>query len=314
MYINEGDAWESRCAAFKSKVLDMFDRPRPSRMQETSAKAISKILNQNYTQNEKTVSGLVLPRIFKDTHTVVLNKRNFEGEVLKVVRSYEDEGLQSVECPVFVKDMVPGKDFGSTEKAFGLTDPVPDMVYGAQQSRFPKTGRQPPQMIQVLKNMASGVDWPFFVVENKSCERGIAEAENQAIRDGATIVNARLRLQSYSRQGDIPVKGADPDIFVFSCVWTPDLARMFVHWHETLEDGTSLFHMTKIRHYLMLDDTNGFADLRRDVHSIFDWGLLEYVPAAEKMYQQVVSMQNEQGFAEAVVEHGSAISTQASSS
>ena len=179
-----------RCPEFKKKIDKLFARERPSRMSDKSAKAAVKTLYKHYAQNEKTLFREFRPLVIKSTRTVSTLKRGMEGEIIRILQAYDDDGLMViVDCP-FVKDMVPGKNYTSEEKAMGLTEPKPDLTYGIQKPEFPPIIEAKLKMrCQAWRSVAPGMDWPFFVIEHKGCEDSIAQAENQAIRDGAVLVN-----------------------------------------------------------------------------------------------------------------------------
>ena len=186
-----------RCPDFKRKISKLFARERPSRMSEKSAKAAVKTLYKHYAQNEKTLFRHFRPHVIKSTRTVPTSKRDMEGEIIRILQAYDDDGLMVIEdCP-FVKDMVPGKNYTSEEKAMGLTEPKPDLTYGIQKPEFPPTIEAKLKMrCQAWRSVAPGMDWPFFVIEHKGCEDSIAQAENQAIRDGAVLVNGMYSFTS----------------------------------------------------------------------------------------------------------------------
>ena len=189
MRIHDRGAFE-RCPDFKKKIDRLFARERPSRMSDKSAKAAIKTMYKHYAQNEKTLFREFRPHVIKSTRTVSTLKRDAEGEMIRMLQVYDDDGLMVIEdCP-FVKDMVPGKNYTSEEKAMGLTHPKPDLTYGIQKPEFPPVLTTRLKMkCQAWRSVAPGMDWPFFVIEHKGCEDSIAQAENQAIRDGAVLVN-----------------------------------------------------------------------------------------------------------------------------
>ena len=131
---------------------------------------------------------------------------------------------------------------------------------------------------------------PFLVIEARSAEEGIGLAENQAIRDGSTIVNARRQL-NYMAQERIPHRpamssGPDEHSFAFSCCWNPDPAKIFVNWCQVMPDGTKVFHMNRVADYLMSREEE-LVKLRRDLHNIIDWGILTNRQAAEEVVAKI---------------------------
>ncbi|KAI4116007.1 MAG: hypothetical protein LQ338_007776 [Usnochroma carphineum] len=289
MRFNDWAALDDRCPEFKPFVLEIFEKERGSAMTERSAKAAVKTLQHNYTQNEITLFGKLRPKVIKDARSVPVTEFDAVGNLVFVSKSFEEDGLENVGDCQFVRTLLPGRDYSADEKAMGLAEPKPDVTFGRQQNLHPKLGPVPSKELQALKRVAPGMEWPFFVIEHKSGEEGIAVAENQAIRDGAVIVNSRLILnEKLQRPKYVAPPGADYDSFVFSCAWTPDLARIFVHWTEMQKDGGRLWHMHELFSYMIAREQE-IAQLRRHIHTILDWGLFTYAPEAQRVFEKVLA-------------------------
>lgn len=315
MLFNEKDAWSKRCPkAVREKVSTLFERARSSEMKEESVKAATETRERYYTQNEATVFGHLLPGLIKDTRTVKGLMRDAEGEQLDMVTDFAEDGLMVMRNCRFQKNLLPTQTaYTSEDEVLGLTDPVPDWTYGVEQqssfaslqsSAYVQGTREPPDDIKALKNVTTRIDWAFLVIETKSSAEGIAAAENQAIRDGAVLLNARVKLINTikgSAEPTFPPSTSPPsslgfeksdqadnevELFVFSCAMTPDLARLSVHWFERLDDGREIFHMQPVQSYL-LDQEEDLSRYRKDVHNVIDWGLLEYRPAADAMWAKL---------------------------
>lgn len=78
--------------------------------------------------------------------------------------------------------------------------------------------------------VAHGQNHSFFIIEGKSNKGSHTDAENQARRGGATLVNAARIL--YDRISMEDVTGADERTFVFSATVTPEFMAIWVHWAE----------------------------------------------------------------------------------
>ena len=252
MRFNDRDAFEERCVRFQEEIDTLITKDRTSRMAEASQKALMKTINKNATQNEKTLLNLVVPKVVKESRVVSTGKHTLDGNVINFVRDYDDDQLHSIQESIFVKDLVPGKNYSSHEKTMGLTNPSPDWTFGVQEDHCPMPEKQHSPSVLALIGVSPGMLYPFLVIETKSAEDGIAVAENQAIRDGAVLVNARMRLNEMAKPADYvrPV-GAAHDSYAFSCAWVPDMAKIFVHWFEKKTDGCEIFHMNMIHSYLM---------------------------------------------------------------
>ena len=125
------------------------------------------------------------------------------------------------------------------------------------------------------------------MIETKSAEEGIGLAENQAIRNGSTIVNTRRQLNFMAQERVANISsGPDKHSFAFSCCWNPDLAKIFVNWCQVMPDGTEVFHMNRVADYLMSREEE-LVKLTRDLHNIIDWGVLTNRQSAEEVVAKI---------------------------
>ena len=287
MYYNELDAWNVRCPEFKERVLGPFLSDRHSAMQPASHKRFNEALDRTRYSNEATFHNATLPILFSDEHTVATQKKDFAGSIKLVQLSYaESDGLSSQEKPNLATGFVPGKE--PSIKAVGMTNPIPDTVWGKLHPSFIKPGSQGPKDINVIKSSGCHVDWPFFIAEAKSGRGSVADARNQAQRDGGSIIKSLLKLKEYVEgRGYRKKAGAVEDFWVFSLCWDPDYANILVHWVEIMADETEIFHSTKVRQKF-LDDEEGQAQLRACGHNIFNHGLFTHVPAMEKLWAKAI--------------------------
>lgn len=295
MRYDDEDAW-SRYPEFQRTIESILDIPRGSSIGDESSRKAKRLIKQTRFAGEATFLKKVFPVIVPTTHTVNTNKRGVSGEMVTARRDYEDnDNLAVTEQPRFAKGFVPGKAFRQKAKEFGLTDPVPDQVYGKKQPLHTKgsDAHLPPWLV-CCKSINTKTEWPHMCLEAKT-DSTIAEAENQAIRDCAAIVNSRLRLKWYAEgQGYEQPLGADPEIFVFSISFGPDFTRIAVHWFEKLEDGESYFHMTPVGQYFV-NEKSGQATMRSRIHNIWDYGLVKYHYNAEQTYRKAVAKWRKDG-------------------
>ena len=288
MLINDSMAWDGCSVDFKSKINNIVTRDRNSEMANRSKGKIRKLIEDNYTQNEATFSGKVVPKIIKESRDVPTRKRSLNDEVVFTAQDYDDDGLHYLQNNKFIKNALPGYS-KATEKAIGLSDPQPDWTFGLKQGLPDPKTRRLPSKVSSLLGVCPGMHHPFLVIETKSAEEGIGLAENQAIRDGSTIVNARRQLNYMA--ANIPrlpaiLSGPDEHSFAFSCCWNPDLAKVFVNWCQVMPDGTEIFHMNRVADYLMSREEE-LVKLRRDLHNIIDWGVLTNRQAAEEVVAKI---------------------------
>ncbi|KAL9062712.1 MAG: hypothetical protein Q9161_009756 [Pseudevernia consocians] len=98
-------------------------------MSDKSAKVAVKTLYKHYAQNEKTLFREFRPYMIKSTRIVTTLKRGMEGEIIRILQAYDDDGLIVIEDCSFIKDLISGKNYTAEEKAIGLTEPRPDLTY-----------------------------------------------------------------------------------------------------------------------------------------------------------------------------------------
>ena len=279
MYINNKEAYKSH-HGFSEWVEDIVLSKRSSQMRQASAKQISTWMSENAVADEKSYYTGLKPLVIKASRTVATAKRNLDNQLLKQARSFASDGLDVKENDMFTKHVLPVR-FESKEKQLGLSTPQPDFAYGLKIPQFPDpTAPVLSQEAKSLIKVSPQLRHAFFVIENKGCERSIEEAENQAIRSGATMVAARRRLNAMASQRSeydaanaaASPLGPDRSSIAFSCAWIRQMANIFVHWSEERGDGVVLYHMNRIRSYLMEDEEHQ-ADFRADVHNILDYGV-----------------------------------------
>ena len=300
MRYQDDEAWD-RCPEFQNIIESLLDIPRGSIIRDESHKKVNRLIREKRFLGEDTFQNKVLPAIVPTTHHVDSKKRDIEGNIMMMAQDYEDvDGLEIVEKPHFAKGLVPNKMYGKKAKEFGLTEPVPDLAYGKKRpihTNLVGSGAQLPIWLEAVKSLNTKTEWPFMVCESKT-DGDIAAAENQAIRDGAVIVNSRLQLKWYVEgvQYKQPL-GADPDIYCFSLCFGPDFSRISVHWFEKVSidnQEVSYFHMTPVGQYFT-NEKAGQGLMRARIHNIWEFGLLKYHNQAEETYQKAATKWRELG-------------------
>ena len=137
MRLNDVDAFDNRCPQVKRMVEDIIKKDRETDMQERSQRAAIKTLHMNETQNEKTLFGKLRLLVIPKERTIQTTKHDLAGELVSILREYDNDGLEVIEDCQFIKSLVPGKDFISEEKAIGITDPKLDVIFGLREPKFP---------------------------------------------------------------------------------------------------------------------------------------------------------------------------------
>ncbi len=295
-----------RYPAFKEMTFDVVLRERNSVMAPESAKKVREYQKEHTVANERDYFYGIVPKVVKDGrlvpgHKAKLPQRDsdkpldaeFDGErdgtlqrdIQPAYMAFEQSGMDVTQDQKFVEGLLP-----ILEKDFGLLTPKPDFVFGFKFDEssvypvrtVPRISHHALQLIRV----APPIEHPFFVIEGKGGNNSpIQEAENQAIRSGAALVNARKLLERKAcsaMQGDPP--GPDMTSWVFSCAWVPHFAQIFVNWLEFNAYGEPYYHMNLIESYVM-NREGEIQAFRRAIHNILDWGLQ---PARKQALDELV--------------------------
>ncbi|KAL9125204.1 MAG: hypothetical protein Q9217_005552 [Psora testacea] len=287
MWFRNDEALE-RCPEFKQKFNQHFHKERSSNMKKASYKKIVRHMTENATSNEDSYYDKLVDYVIKDARCVG-TKRNAVDEIVTISKSFVEDGIERKKGVKLAKGFLPGQ-MDKLEKKLGLTDSKPDYIFGIKENRFPDPCSTPSDTIKAIIGIASGIVHPFFVIEDKGAEGSLEKAQNQAIRDGATIVNARMRLKMFAvPKGYVQPVGADPDAIAFSCAWITDRAELYIHWYEkrSLNDP-GIFHMNRLGNY-MLDREGELASFRHDIHNILDWGALNHKKTIEAVVDSIVA-------------------------
>ena len=291
MWFDDEDAFD-KYPDLKDKIAAIITNAPRSTMADASAKKVLAAVKENYTQNEKTIFRKVQPLIVKLTRRVA-GQENSEvsGGIEIVKREFKEDDLEVIEDCNFTKRLLPLPDSIINDKEVGLTEPKPDFTYGIiEPKRIPKAEVHVPKHLLACLGVAPHMRYPFYVEEYKSAEEGIIKAEHQAMRDGATLVNARRKLnQALEPDGWVSPAGADMDSFIFSCAWTPNLATIFVNWYEKTSDGEEIFHMKRVTSTYRMNEKDDIKRMRHDIHNILDWGVLEHKQKAQKVWDDIVA-------------------------
>jgi hypothetical protein len=175
-------------------------------------------------------------------------------------------------------------------------NPKPDLCFGYSKSAFDKESQKAfNDMFPSLSGLSRGIYHPFMIVEWKSSATGGTQydAQNQAMRSGAALVNARLDL--LLRIDELPPLSTDT--CVFSCTVDTYTANIHVHWCEVDEaTGTRSFYMNAVSD-VMLKRPDEVWRLRREIENIMDWGLearLERTREAVALAADLLAMGNKE--------------------
>ena len=302
----------NRYPEFRSMVDNILHSERGSTMKPESARRIIEHQQYYFDSNENTILYNIIPLILKKDY---MRNLGLESEAAKTaekaVTNTEDRGTQSDEEQEWVsrewfddgvattinrdcrRTLLPVQGYGGLDvnvvkllaKENGMTNPRPDFCYGLRTDKL----TVPPDVVlssdvKTFLEVAPDMEHAFLIIEGKSNKGSIGEAQNQARRGGATLVNAGRKLLEYIEEPD--VTGADTRTFVFSATAAPGLIEINVHWAEVLQDHT-LFHMTYLKSYI-LQDEDQLPGLRATLHNILSWACIDrlqsLVAFREKLY------------------------------
>ena len=141
-----------------------------------------------------------------------------------------------------------------------------------------------------LLGVAPGVQHPFFIVEGKSEQGSVADAQNQARRGGASLVHTTRSLLTHIGEPD--VEGLDMRIFILSATMSPDIMEIWVHWAEVIPTGVR-FHMNQVASRALAEEEQ-VVQLRKILHNILDWGVNKRRPQPQLLHQNISSFQKAQ--------------------
>ena len=261
-------------------------------MADTSVKKVMKTVKMNYCENKRTLFRNVQPLVVKTARDITRPRNDLSNGVETLKKSFKEDGLQVIEDCNFIRKLLPSADAFINNKSMRLTDPKPDLTYGISIERTSEAEDRVPQHLFAYLSVAPGMRYPFYFEEHH--EEAIFKAENQAILDGAVLVNARMKLNEVLKPEKVLPVGPDTDSFVFSCAWDPTIARIYVNWYETREEGSKgLFHMQKIGSTYAIDHPDCVKKLRHDIHNILDWGLLDFRKRGQKVWEDIVAYYQE---------------------
>lgn len=185
-----------------------------------------------------------------------------------------------------------------------VKNPVPDLAYGIKEDAFPPRDKK---ILDALGcEVSSELYHVFFLVEAKSMNNPLGEAENQCCRGGAAMTyNKRIFDAAVTATAELPQQltpassdtassttslntypKADMDSFTFSLAIDPDHANLFVHWAEETAPQTTIWHMNRLEPY-DFRLPNDYRRLHHDVDNILDWGVGERLQRIKRQLGQI---------------------------
>ncbi|KAL8900585.1 MAG: hypothetical protein Q9207_005621 [Kuettlingeria erythrocarpa] len=291
-----------------SKILDAT--PGMS-MTSESAKKIQEYLHEHATTNENTLLERLINLVVKTTKIALAN-HDLNGQVKEVVHTmlnkiaedqdYVQDGLESIRDKSFVRGFLPLQTIEN--KALGLTDPKPDMTYGLKIPKEPIPGKGLALLerdVEAMVKICPEMQHAFFAIDFGACGKSLEEVQNQSIRTGADLVEARRRLNAKAATAkaarekqsaasgasekqaeaaaaaETPVSAplppeADLNSMAFTVSWVPRMAELHAHWYEENVGSEGIWHMTLVKGYMFYRE-DSLKEFRKDIGNILAWGL-----------------------------------------
>jgi len=189
--------WEAD-EAFRDSVTTLVHGARDSAMRVESANRFQNRREKLRSRNEATLMGSLIAMLMKNSRTSV--------EVHEaVIRDFDTDFLDKNLDMEFNRGCVPIPDLSTDTllgsllaKSPGIKNPKPDIVYGISMEAL-----TPEQLITANKliessQLSPGILYPFLIFEWKSAKGLFTEAQDQARRCGAALVNALAKLTSFT--------------------------------------------------------------------------------------------------------------------
>ena len=250
----EDEASYDKYPEFKDHIESMVFGDRGSAMRTQSLRRIKTWRKENATNDEKSYFAGLIP--------MIRNASSFFG----------DDGLDERQDCLFVSGILPLRTGVPEAQTQGLTTPKPDLVYGLKVPQHPDLNAPillPETKAQIAA--APGIKYPFFSIDNKAAQKSIEAAENQAIRAGATMVNARRLLNRKAAKGKAakgkvgPIRekqATDTSVPIADTGTADDVAMsdpFIAHTTATTDTATPTEQATEVPEEPPGVDTNSFA-------------------------------------------------------
>ncbi|KAK4692722.1 hypothetical protein P7C71_g4540, partial [Lecanoromycetidae sp. Uapishka_2] len=278
LVIDDEDAFE-RCSEIRSAALGIIQGDRNSGMQPGSHKELQAIRKTFATANELTFLVELWACLLHKMRDI--QPLDPQGRIGWITQAWRKDHLRVNWGADFLCDSVPAIRKPDDKVLAKLLDslprvqnPRPDLVYGLRAEAFEETARRIHHTCNRYTVLSADLYDAFFLVEVKSAEGTIEDAENQCCRGGAAMIYARSKFNAQATTAKTPL-GADLHSIAFSLALVPSKAHLFVHWAEVRENDV-IYHMNLINSYDFRSPSGGsFAELRHDIDNVLDWGTLK---------------------------------------
>ena len=321
---------------FREKVLDIVGDERGSGAKPTSVKRFDNRLEEFQGASEDTLLDNLIPILIKDSRmvephsstgglgperndtAVISHPDNHEDTSVVETRDFNDDGIIRVRNTNFQGTFLPIADdeevIRNLEKVEGMTNSRPDYIFGLSRKMYKTLPGESPthESTELMRKIVPNMYDPVLVIEGKSYKGSLMDAQNQACRAGAALVNAARLL--HQRIEDKDVEGADDRTFVFSSTLDPYCIEIWVHWAEVTKvdgyhfvdkagpDGETVktvepysekrvvWHMNRLKSSNMTAP-DLVKKFRGYFHNILDWACLTRYTDLQPFYQKIFAFE-----------------------
>ena len=320
LFINDEEA-EGTGASIITQAKSILDNKRGSDWSSDKCVEVRQGIKDYSEENEATLVVNLMKYLVNDTRKVpkVQNEAELQRERDWIDAAWRKDFLRARWSRDFIPDCVPDIRTGVPVEDKLLAQvpcvmkPKPDIAWGIMGQAF--TWDQSETLNNHRNNIAGPTLYDvFFVLEAKSMNEPIEEAENQCMRSGCAMVEARRTLhqaaqapaaqvaqapadqavgppaiQASPAEGSAPK--ADKDSFAFTIAVVPMAARMFVNWALVHPKKAVAWHMHRLRDYNFhkLED---LAQLHHDMDNILDWGVTSRKRKVIELCKEIDKQQN----------------------
>lgn len=291
---------------FAEKVRSIVGAPRSCEMDPASARKIQQHLDFYGRTNEATLMHMVFPLLIKNGYNLVKDRADFSEEEKKVLKEngsiyrdfFTNERIVTILDCEFERTYVPSKYSDPVfehklakvlrkNASQALSNPKPDFTFGLEQTKIPRSNNNPlPLQIRTLLGIAQFMFDPYLIVEAKSTDGDLADAQNQARRGGATLVHAnRLLRNTIGILQEEDEKGPDYESFVFSITMSPDVLEVWVHWYQG-PASVQIYHMNKIE-TISLSGYDSLNSIRQALHNIQQWSVEDRLEGRRPLFDAI---------------------------
>jgi hypothetical protein len=279
LVIDDEDAREE-ADPFGKLALEIIDEERKSAMKPGDQAEILKTRKKYELRGEMTFVEVMWKLITGEDRSI---KQEDEQSIVNdeglFTRPWKTDFLDKNWDTLFKSTCIPKVDMKDDVELQTLiyqyprvATPKPDLTYALELDAFQSVKKVVQRKdIEELAMVSPFIYFPFFVIEFKSHQSTIEEAETQACRSGAAIVYSMRKLKAIADILD-EVHAHDTGSFVFSLAMVPATAHLFVHWATVGEDENTVYHMSFVKAYTLRTGSN-VAALHHDINNILEWGV-----------------------------------------